>query len=166
MKGIEWDPDAGGTITCQVEESAVPPHPAPDRNADFAEAAVRQQLHEVASPVTLCVASTMPVRKVRALLLGRALDAVPVVDRELRVLGLVSRGDLLTAALDAPVELVTPRELHALPEHAPITYAIALMAFEKVHHVPVITDDGELVGMWDATSALRWTANRIGYVNR
>lgn len=163
MKGIEWDPDAGGTITCQVEESSVPKSTPLDRKADIAEAAARKHLYDVASPVTVCVASTTPVRKVRALLLARELDAVPVVDQDLRVVGLVTRADLLTAALDAPVEIVTPRELHALPEHAPISYAIALMAFEKVHHVPVITEDGELVGMWDATSALRWTAERMGY---
>jgi CBS-domain-containing membrane protein len=162
MKAIEWDPAIGGTITCQAEERAA--SPAPDRKADFAEAAARKQLHEVVSPVTFCVASTTPVRKVRAFLLARGLDAVPVVDQELRVVGVVTRGDLLTAALDGPVERVTPAELHALPEHAPIAYAIALMAFEKIHHVPVVTDDGELVGMWDAPSALRWTAERMGYV--
>jgi CBS domain-containing protein len=164
MRGIEWDPAVGGTITCQVDASSVPASPPADRKADFAEAAARKELYDVASPVTVCVASTTPVRKVRALLLARELDAVPVVDQEMRVVGIVTRGDLLTAALDAPIELVTPPELHALPEHAPIGYAIALMAFEKVHHVPVITEEGELVGMWDATSALRWTAERMGYV--
>lgn len=164
MRAIEWDPAAGGTITCQVEEAVVTANAPVDRKADLAEAAARKTLYDVASPVTVCVASTTPVRKVRALLLARELDAVPVVDQELRVLGVITRADLLTAALDAPVEIVTPAKLHALPEHAPISYGIALMAFEKVHHVPVITDDGELVGMWDATSALRWTAERMGYV--
>jgi CBS domain-containing protein len=166
MKGIEWDPATGGTITCQVDEPATPSSAVPDKKADFAEAAARKKLHEVVSPITVCVASNASVRKVRALLLARELDAVAVVDQELRVVGIVTRGDLLTAALDGPVEAVTRAELHALPEHAPIAYAIALMAFEKVSHVPVITDDGELVGMWDATSALRWTAERMGYVNQ
>lgn len=164
MRAIEWDPQVGGAIECQVEQEPAPSGAAPDRRADFAEAAARKALHEVVSPVTVCVASTASVRKVRSLLLARDLRAVPVVDAELRVVGIVSRSDLLVAALDAPVEQVTPTKLHALPEHAPIAYAIALMAFENVHEVPVITDDGELVGMWDATSALRWTAERMGYV--
>lgn len=166
MRAIEWDPTTGGTITCLVDESRTPATLAfeKDKKADFAEAAARKQLHEVASPVTVCVASTTPVPKVRALLLARGLDAVPVVDQEMRVVGVVTRSDLLTAAQSGPVERITPAALHALPEHAPIAYAIALMAFEKVNHVPVITDDGELVGMWDATSALRWTAERMGYV--
>jgi len=165
MKAIEWDPAAGGTITCQVDESlASPVNKKIDKKTDFAEAAARWQLHEVTPPVTICVASTAPVGKVRALLLARELDAVPVVDQEMHVIGIVTRGDLLTAAQDAPVELATPRELRVLPEQAPIAYAIALMAFEKVSHVPVISEDGELVGMWDATSALRWTAEQMGYV--
>lgn len=165
LKAIEWDPATGGAITCQSEAPA-PPSASPDRKADFAEAAARTQLHEVVSPVTLCVASTTPVSKVRALLLARELDAVPVVDQEMRVLGLVTRGDLLIASLDWPVEAITRAELHALPEHAPITYAIALMAFEKVNHIPVISEEGELVGTLNATEALRWTAERMGYVNQ
>jgi CBS domain-containing protein len=166
MRAIEWDPTSGGTTTCQVDESSVVSKPPPDERADFAEAAARKQLHEVVAPVTLCVASTVPVRKVRALLLAHALEAVPVVDQELRVVVVVTRGDLLTAAPEGPVEELTSAKLHALPEHSPISYAIALMAFEQVNHVPVINDDGELVGMWDATSALRWTAERMGYVSQ
>jgi CBS domain-containing protein len=164
MRSIESGPTTCGTISCEVEENVVPASARLDERADFAEAAARKPLHEVTSPVTMCVASTTPVRKVRALLFAHELEALPVVDQGLRVIGVVTRGDLLAAALDAPVELATPKKLHALPEHAPIAFAIALMAFEKVTHVPVITDGGELVGMWDATSALRWTAERMGYV--
>jgi CBS-domain-containing membrane protein len=57
----------------------------------------------------LCVASTVPVRKVRALLLAHALEAVPVVDQELRVVGVVTRGDLLTAAPKARSKSSRPR---------------------------------------------------------
>lgn len=165
MRAIEWDPDVGGTIDCQVEpeQSATSTNGA-DKKADLAEAAVRKTLEDVMSPVTVCVASTASVRKVRSLLLARDLQAVPVVDAALKLVGVVSRGDLLTASLEARVEQVTPAKIHALPEHAPIAYAIALMAFERIHEVPVVTEDGELVGMWDSTAALRWTAERMGYV--
>lgn len=165
MRAIEWDPAVGGSIECQVEAGERPPLPsAPDRKADLAELAVRKTLEEVMSHVTVCVASTASVRKVRALLLARDLDAVPVVDAQLKLVGVVSRGDLLTASLDARVEQVTPAKIHTLPEHAPIAYGIAMMAFERIRQIPVVTEDGELVGMWDATAALRWTAERMGYV--
>jgi CBS domain-containing protein len=166
MRAIEWDPAAGGSITCQIEPPPPPPSAIDEKKTDFAEAAARKQLHEVIAPVTVCVAASTPVKKVRALLLARDLDAVPVVDDDLRVLGVVTRADLLTAEQEAPIERVVPCETHVLQEHAPIAYAMALMAYEKVNHVPVITDDGELVGMWDATSALRWTAERMGYVGQ
>lgn len=165
MRAIEWDPKTGGTIECQVEPEAngAATRPA-DKKADLAEAAVRKTLEEVMAPVTVCVASTATVRKVRSLLLARDLQSVPVVDAQLRLVGVVSRGDLLTASLEARVEQVTPAKIHTLPEHAPIAYAIAMMAFERIQAVPVVTEDGELVGMWDATDALRWTAERMGYV--
>lgn len=165
LKEVEWDSANGGAITCEAA-TAVSSTAPPNEKADLAEAAARTQLHELVSPVTVCVASTTPVSKVRAVLLARELDAVPVVDPEMRVIGMVTRSDLLVGALDWPVEAITRAELHALPEHAPIAHAIALMAFEKVNHVPVITDDDELVGTVDATSALRWAAARMGYVDR
>ncbi len=165
MRAIEWEPEVGGVIECQVEPDQRPEraHPA-DRRADLAEIAVRTTLEEVMSPVTVCVDVSASVRKVRTLLLARDLRAVPVVDAQLKLVGVVSRGDLLTASLEARVEQVTPAKIHMLPEHAPVAYAIAMMAFEGIHEVPVVTDEGELVGMWDATAALRWTAERMGYV--
>lgn len=163
MREIEWDLEHGGSIECQTD-AEVSAASNGDRRADFAELAARRTLDEVMSPVTVCVAAGTSVKRVRALLLGRQLEAVPVVDAEMRLLGVVSRSELLTAPLDARVEEIVPSKIHALPERSPIAYAIALMAFERLVHVPVVTEDGELVGTWDAVSALRWTAERMGYV--
>jgi CBS-domain-containing membrane protein len=65
---------------------------------------------------------------------------------------------------DARVRDVMPAQVHALPENAPTSYAIALMAFENVSAVPVVTESGELVGLLHALDALRWTAAKLGYV--
>lgn len=40
----------------------------------------------------------------------------------------------------------------------------AMMAFEDVPLVAVTGEDGELVGVWTATAALRWTAGRMGWL--
>ena len=53
MKGIEWEPAIGGTITCQVDEPAASSSAAIPKKADFAEAAARRKLHEVVSPITV-----------------------------------------------------------------------------------------------------------------
>lgn len=166
LRAIEWTRTTAGAVTCRLDR---PPPPAPKvgDKMDFAEAAVRKPLHEVAPPATLCVVSTTRARKARMVLLAYDLDAIPVVDAELRVLGVVTRGDLVGAALDGTVaDAVSGREPRTLSEDAPVAHAIALMAYERVNHVPIVTGDGELVGMWDATSALRWTAERMGYVGR
>jgi len=133
---------------------------------DFAEAAVRKPLHDVAPRATLCVRASTSTRKARMVLIAYDLDAMPVVDDDLRVLGVVTRGDLADNLPEKTVAdvMVLQGDANVLPENAPVAHAIALMAYERVHYVPIVTEDGELVGMWDATSALRWTAERMGYV--
>jgi CBS domain-containing protein len=111
-----------------------------------------------------------------------------VVDHEGRLVGIVTRSDLLRDAADegdataapAPRELgpgfhveelatrlvgevMTPRA-HALPEDAPLAYAVALMAFESFIEIPVVTGDGRLTGVVTAVDVMRWLAARLGYV--
>jgi hypothetical protein len=37
------------------------------------------------------------------------------------------------------------------------------MAEEDISELPVVTEDGQLVGMWHALDAVRWTAAQMGY---
>lgn len=164
MSSIEWTPGEGGDIGCLLEPAEVPAPPRLDRRTDIAEAAARCQLHELVQPVTVCVRPDRPMKEVRELFILRNLRAVPVVDEELRLVGIVSRSDVMVAPPDALVSDAMPARTHALPEHAPVGFAIALMALEGVSEVPVVTEDGEIVGLFDAIAALRWTAERMGYV--
>ena len=50
-----------------------------------------------------------------------------------------------------------------LREDAPIDEAAALMAFERVHRVLVVSKSGKLVGIVSALDVLRWLAIRDGY---
>lgn len=152
MHSVEWTQAQGGAVTCRLD--AEPPAPVAIVRMDFAEAAARKPLHEVVPRSTLCVAATTSAKKTRAVLLAHDLAAIPVVDEALRVVGVVTRNEIGDARA----------QLEVLPENAPVAHAIALMAYREVHHVPIVTEDGELVGMWDATAALRWTAERMGYV--
>jgi CBS domain-containing protein len=45
-----------------------------------------------------------------------------------------------------------------LEEHAPLGDAAALMATEGIHHLPVVSSDGKVVGMLSALDILRWVA--------
>lgn len=57
-----------------------------------------------------------------------------------------------------------PERVDAIPEDAPISHAIAVMAFQKIHEVSLVAADGKVVGVITANDALRWTAAQLGYV--
>lgn len=164
MRSMQWDPEAGGEVVCAPAGPAITKQSG--RGIDVAEAAARASLHDVAQKVTVCVAPDVTVGAARAIVTEQRLRCLPVVDETVRLVGVVTRGDLLRFhdKPETPVRDVMPVRAHALPEHAPVGYAVALMGLEQVSAVPVVTDEGELVGLWDSLDALRWVAERMGYV--
>lgn len=165
MKSIDVAPDAkSGAVECEAGEAA----PVRRPRMDVAEAAARDRLGDVLGIETTCVRGNMRVQAVADLLVGQRLRAVPVVDAARRLVGIVSKTDLLkkSASRRRPhtvTEIMTPL-VHGLPEDAPVAYAISLMAFEGLCEVPVVDADGRVIGMITATEALRWVAQALGYV--
>ncbi|WP_437682191.1 CBS domain-containing protein [Sorangium sp. So ce131] len=51
-----------------------------------------------------------------------------------------------------------------LHESASIRQAAALMAYEGVHRLPIVSDDGKVVGILSSLDVLRWFARRCGYL--
>lgn len=160
LRAMQWDPQTGGEIVCS--SPGMPARPTP-RTADLQEAAARTTLEDVTPLVTTCVAQDSSTESVRALFVEKGLRCAPVVDAEVRLVGIISRSDL-TGSCDGLVRERTRGYVHALPEHAPLSYAIALMAFERINEVPVVTDEGDVVGVWTSSDALRWIAEKMGYV--
>lgn len=162
MRSLEWNPSAGGEVVCSVDDGKAPK--SIDRRADFGEAAARVLLHEVITPVTTCVRPDLPISQLKRVIAEKGVRCVAVVDDEGKLQGLISRTDLTTAADFGSVADIMPSRVHSLPEDAPIAYAIALMAYEDVSEVPVVTADGTLIGVYHVLDALRWVAGRMGYV--
>jgi CBS domain-containing protein len=52
----------------------------------------------------------------------------------------------------------------AVPENAPIEKAAALMAFEGVHRVPVVSSAGQIVGILSSLDIISWLAERTGWL--
>jgi CBS domain-containing protein len=184
--------DAGGgksAIECAPPLESPKPPPGGKRHptVDTREAALRTQLHAVMGREVACVRDDASLDVVRAMLVDSALRCVPVVDAEHRLLGIVAKSDVLrdeqdrgdTTESEAPRnlgagfhveelasrlarEVMTP-EVHALPEDAPLAYAISLMAIEKVHEVPVVDADAKLVGVVTALDVMTWVARQLGY---
>ncbi len=60
-------------------------------------------------------------------------------------------------------EIMTPIAL-TIPEKASVARAAAFMTFEHVHRVPVVDEDGNVVGILSTLDVLRWLAQQEGFV--
>ena len=110
------------------------------------------------------------VEALEAKLAARASRAASVVDEEGKLIGIVSDKDLLRwhessrEASNATVGDIMSPIVHALPEGAPVAYAFGLFAGKDLREVPIVSDDGRLVGLLTSTDLLRWVARDLGYV--
>ncbi|MGE0872222.1 MAG: CBS domain-containing protein [Kofleriaceae bacterium] len=108
------------------------------------------------------------------LLLDRRVGGVSVVDDDERLIGIVTRTDLLRARIDGdraqPVQPVPPIDdvmtpfAFSLPADAPLTRAAALMAHEGVHRLVVTDGDRRPVGMVTSHDVMRWIAREAGFM--
>jgi CBS domain-containing protein len=115
----------------------------------------------------ICVTPEATRGELLKVLLSKGISGVPVIDEDGRPLGVASKTDVLRGlgAEDAnarAADIMTPVTL-AMPEHASIARAAALMAYERVHRVIVIGPAGNVVGLVSTIDVLRWLAREDGY---
>ncbi len=119
----------------------------------------------------VCVAAGLSLAELMGLLVERRFSGVPVVDREGRPVGMISKSDLLRSSYEAlqgkapPTkvgEVMAPLAL-TIKHNAPISQAAALMAYEGVHRIPIVSDDGRVVGILSTIDVVRWLAYHDGY---
>jgi CBS domain-containing protein len=60
-------------------------------------------------------------------------------------------------------DIMTPL-VFSLHHESSIARAAAMMAFEGVHRVPIVAEDGRVVGLLSSLDVLRWFARASGYV--
>lgn len=82
-------------------------------------------------------------------------SAYPVVDGDGRLVGIVTRGDVLRAGAEVAgvTELAEPRPITVTPSNT-VADALERMLEKGVDHLPVV-EDGEVVGMCTRTDVLR-----------
>ena len=139
----------------------------------------------------VCVSPDVSVESLATLFLERGIHAAPVVDDSGRLIGFVSMTDIVREQHDnadtevdspaspepalrsgfhleplarATVAEVMSQGVLALHENTYVGQAAALMAFEGVHCVPIITGSCEVVGILSTLDVLRWLAGQDGYV--
>jgi CBS domain-containing protein len=122
-------------------------------------------------PQLTCVRVDLGLDAVMEQFLAAGVEVLPVVDVAGRLQGLVRESDVSLDIHARPSEagtrtvgdVMVPWPL-AVPEHTPLTKAAAVLAYERQHHLAIVSATGALVGVLSATQILRWLANADGYV--
>jgi CBS domain-containing protein len=125
-------------------------------------------VRDVMSTHVIAVRQTAPYKEMAAMLHQQRVSAFPVIDGDNKVIGVVSESDLLTKeALEGTVprtllsreervrkqvNAVTAADLMTRPPvtigpDEPVTTAARLMFDQRVKRLPVISDDGTLIGI-------------------
>ena len=115
----------------------------------------------MATPAVVLDANAL-VGEARARINGTSHSAYPLVDAQLRCVGIVTRSDLLRADAtpDTPLTRVaSPDVVTVTPEDTLLT-ALERIVDEEVEHLPVIAEDHQVVGMCTRTDILRARSER------
>lgn len=133
----------------------------------FCSAADRTPLFDVMTRDVLCVLPDLDLAELNRMFLEMHIGGAPVVDASCRPIGVVSKTDLIRGFPDgATVADVMMPVVYTLPESATLSRAAALMAFEGLHRIPVVSAENRVVGMITSLDVARWLAQNDGYVAR
>ncbi len=142
---------------------------------------MRVPISEVMTRSVVCVTEHTSMAILEELLLDHNLSGVPVVDNQGKLVGLVTMIDIVrelhyqaeTSQVSLAGDLawgfhVEPEPLivahlmapvaFELPASCPVAKAVSLMATQHTHKVPVVSDDGVLIGIVTAGDIVRYLA--------
>ena len=114
------------------------------------------RLHEIMSTSVITLADSATVGDARQRFASGAHGAYPLVD-EGRLVGIVTRGDVLRADVDeaSPAREVSSRQVVTAGPTDTAQKALRLMVDEHIDHVPVVDDNGHLIGICTRTDLLK-----------
>jgi CBS domain-containing protein len=129
--------------------------------------ALQTPISEIMSREVICVGPETSLSGLTEVLILKGISGVPVVDADGRPLGVASKTDVLRCpATEGETarakDVMTPVTL-AMPAHASVARAAALMSYERVHRVVVVAPSGAIVGLVSTMDVLRWLARNDGY---
>jgi CBS-domain-containing membrane protein len=105
---------------------------------------------DVMSRDVIAIAAGLSVDEAAKRLIDNHVSGAPVMTESGRLIGVVTRGDLLEPRhrhMGATVEDAMTRVIYAVRTHDPLTIAVKLMVEEKIHRAIVVDDHGRLAGI-------------------
>lgn len=150
-EGIAQDPLGQGCLSCSAPS---------DARADAGGEGTRVSQVMRSSAVALRPGVTRGVAA--DALRSRGAPAAPVVDGEGRPIGLVAESDLLRSRSGAKVADAMVKLVLSVPEAAPLARAAALMAAHRAERLPVVSEDGVVVGVLTAMDVVCWLSGAGG----
>jgi CBS domain-containing protein len=120
-------------------------------------------IHAVMTTRVACVTPEVDVAQLTALLAERGQACAPVVDESGQLVGLVSQLEHVPPAGATVGDVMRPLAF-ILNESDSLSRAAALMAYEGIAQLPIVSDEGRVVGLLAAIDLARWMAREAGYV--
>jgi CBS domain-containing protein len=167
---IELREGPGSRVTCRPPEKA---RGLRDRLTKkvLPTAADRAPISSLMSTEVICVAPDLSIDALKLLLSERGISGAPVVDDLGWPIGVISRTDVLRCADSASratltVENVMMPIAYTLRDSDSIARAAAVMAIEGVHRLPIVDEDGRVVGILSTIDLARWLAVEAGYIDK
>lgn len=161
--GVERDGSHGrSAVLC----AALPEH-APTSTLTLP----RLDVAHVMTRDVVCVRPDLSLDAALLLFLEHGARSLPVVDYDQQLMGMLHEPDLQLAvqaersAEGSVAAVMLPLAL-SVPESMPVTRAAAIMAFEEVSSLVVLSPRGEVVGLLSASDLLFWLARADGYLTR
>jgi CBS domain-containing protein len=138
----------GGTVGCAIDDAAAPPV---------------ARVGDVMTRDVLCVEADASVADVVRLLATACISALPVVDELGRPIGVVAQSDIIDALAQQrdlalqPVGEVMTRLPIVVREGDTVEHAARLLVVDGIHHLPVVSGSGLVVGVLSSLDLLRAT---------
>lgn len=157
--------EAGGFVICRLQET-----PGVEEawthlvQTILPSAADRTPISAAMSNEVTCVTPEVGLEVVHELFLERGYSSAPVVDDDGFPIGVIGKTDLLRERRpDAVVADAMMPIAFTLRETDPLSRAAALMSVEQVHHLPIVSEDGRVIGILSSLDLAGWMARQAGY---
>jgi CBS domain-containing protein len=162
--------DGIGECCAQALDLETPPIRSPSGQQ---KSAALLPISRIMTADIVCARPTLAIAGVVSLMIRHHIGCVPVVDDRRRPIGMITKFDIVeqldafmsSAVNGSPMpddlaartadEVMMPLAL-SLGEHASIADAAALMTTEDLHHIAVVDDRGQLVGVVSTKDITKW----------